>query len=246
MDRVKTGIRGFDELVDGGFPKGFNVLLTGLPGTGKSIFGMQYLYNGAMKGEAGVYVSLDMSDNKVREQSRQFGWDTESLEKNKKLSILKIPLDREKLRIFDMIEEEVAKMKATRLVFDSLAAFAINIDQFTVPLAFDDEVTKALGRTKSADGGLTYMGGSEKRITYLALSQISKLGTTNLIITEGSGGDVLTVDGVSDYVCDGLISLKSLAVGDTLSRTLETKKMRCTKIDGGIKSYEIGEKGIML
>lgn len=45
--RVKTGIPGFDELVAGGLPKESNILLTGIPGTGKTIFALQYLYNGA-------------------------------------------------------------------------------------------------------------------------------------------------------------------------------------------------------
>lgn len=247
MDRVNTGIPGFDDLVEGGFPKGFNILLIGMPGTGKTIFGLQYLYNGAADGEPGVYVSLDMPDNQIAQQANQFGWDVEKLEKDGKLSILKIPIDREKVRIFDMIQEEIKKVNAKRVVFDSLAAFAINIDQFTVPLAFDDEVTRVLGRSKSVEEGLMYTGNSEKRITYLALNQLSKLGTTNLIVTdETSGGNIQTIDGVSEYVCDGLVGLKSLAIGETLSRTLEVKKMRCTNVDGGIKSYEIGKKGISL
>ena len=53
-DRVKTGVSGFDELVEGGIPKGFNVLITGLPGTGKTIFGLQYLYTGLKNGENGL------------------------------------------------------------------------------------------------------------------------------------------------------------------------------------------------
>ncbi len=247
MDRAKTGIPGFDDLVEGGFPRDYNVLVIGLPGTGKTVFGLQYLINGATSGEPGVYVSLDMGEVKLRNQAKEFGWDIEALEKENKLAIVKIPLDREKIRIFDMVQTEVDRIKAKRVIFDSLAAFAINIDQFTVPLAFDDEITRVLGRSKSIQEGIYYTGNSEKRITYLTLSQLGKLGTTNVIITDAiSDGNMLTVDGVSEYVCDGLIALKSLAIGETLSRTMDIKKMRCTKIYGGIKSYEIGEKGIAL
>ena len=247
MDRVRTGVSGFDNLVEGGFPKGFNVLLVGQAGAGKTIYGMQYLYTGALSGEAGIYVSLDMPEDKIFQQAKQFGWDLEKLQASKKLAILKVPLDREKIRIFDMIQTTAQEINAKRLVFDSLAAFSINIDQFAVPLSFDDEVTRVLGRTKSPDGNLVYTGNSEKRITYLALNQLSKLGTTNLVITdELTPGSIATVDGVSEYVCDGLIVLKSLTIGDTLSRTLEVKKMRCTKIDGGIKSYDINSKGLAI
>lgn len=247
MERVGTGIKGFDELVEGGFPKDFNVLVTGQPGTGKTIFGMQYLYNGALKGEPGVYIALDMPGGKAKEQAEQFGWDITKMEKANMLSIVRVPLDREKVRIFDMIEDEVERVKAKRLVFDSLATFAINIDQFSIPLTFDDEITKVLGISEALSQSVFYTGSSEKRITFLVINHLSKLGTTNIIITdETSGSAQLTVDGVSEYVSDGLVNLKTLAIGDTMSRTLEIKKMRSTKVDGGIKSYEINSKGIVV
>ena len=88
---------------------------------------------------------------------------------------------------------------------------------------------------------------SKKRIIYLVLKELSTLGTTNLIITSASARNQdATVDGVSEFVSDGVIDLKSLAIGETLSRTLSVKKMRSTEIDGGIKSYDITSNGITL
>lgn len=250
MDRVKTGIKGFDELVEGGFPRGFNILITGSPGTGKTIFGQQFLYNGAMEGHPGIYVSLDMSDNIFRQQGDLFGWDIEKLEKEDKLSIVKVPLDRKSIRLFDKIREEAKRIRAERLVFDSLASFSINIDQFEVPLVYDEEITKVLNATNLSDRELFYSGGSAQRTTYLTINHLSKLGTTNIIITDEATGNnqfsQLTVDGVSEYVCDGLITLKAIAVGPSLSRTMEIKKMRATKIEGGNRPYDIMETGIAL
>ena len=73
VERVATGIKGFDELIEGGFPKGSSILITGPPGSGKSIFSMQYLYNGAMNGENGIYVYMDSPIDFLKEQARQFG-----------------------------------------------------------------------------------------------------------------------------------------------------------------------------
>jgi circadian clock protein KaiC len=247
MDRAETGIKEFDSLVEGGFPRGFNVLVVGAPGTGKTLFGIQYLFNGARAGEPGVYISLDMEDGKLKRQAEQLGWDVAKFEKENKISIVKVPLNREKTRIFDTVQAEVERIGAKRIVFDSLAAFAINIDQFAIPLAFDDEIDRILGRSGPMKDGVMYEGNSEKRITYLALNKLSEFGTTNMIITDTiSDTNTLTVDGVSEYVCDGLVVLKSLAIGETLSRTLEIKKMRCSKMDGGIKSYKIDSGGISL
>jgi len=58
-DRVPTGIEGFDDLIEGGIPKGYSVLFGGNPGSGKTIFAAQYLYHGLSKfGEPGIYVSF--------------------------------------------------------------------------------------------------------------------------------------------------------------------------------------------
>lgn len=236
IERVKTGIPGFDELIEGGFPKNFNVLITGGPGTGKTIFGLQYLYNGAMNGENGVYVSLETSVDGIKKQAMQFGWDLDKLEKEGKLLILRIPMDVIKLDLFISITDAVKKVGAKRLVFDSLDSLAINIDMFKVPVAYVGSKNR-----------ITYTGKSRRRITYLVMNELSKLKTTNLIITAASDDEKqITIDGVSEYASDGLIVLKSLALGETTNKTLEIKKVRNTKISGGIKSYEIEDKGFTL
>ena len=57
--RVATGIPGFDEMLEGGYPAGSLITLAGRPGTGKTIFGSQFLYYGAREhGEPGMYVSM--------------------------------------------------------------------------------------------------------------------------------------------------------------------------------------------
>jgi len=59
VERIVTGIAGLDEILGGGIPKRNVVLLSGGPGTGKSIFGQQYLYNGLLRGEPGILVVLE-------------------------------------------------------------------------------------------------------------------------------------------------------------------------------------------
>ncbi|MEM4490228.1 MAG: ATPase domain-containing protein, partial [Desulfurococcaceae archaeon] len=59
VERIKTGIPGFDEILNGGIPKRNVVLLSGGPGTGKSIFSAQFLWNGLQMGEPGLYVVLE-------------------------------------------------------------------------------------------------------------------------------------------------------------------------------------------
>jgi len=51
MELVKTGIQGFDTMIQGGIPQGHNILIAGGPGTGKTSFAMEFLYRGALNGE---------------------------------------------------------------------------------------------------------------------------------------------------------------------------------------------------
>ena len=80
MNRIKTSIVGFDELVGGGFPELSSVLLSGSPGTGKTIFSLQYIYNGAKKyNETGIYVSLVEGIEQLKVNAKLVGIDFDNV-----------------------------------------------------------------------------------------------------------------------------------------------------------------------
>ena len=89
MKKVPTGIEGLDEMLDGGFPSGRPILVCGAPGSGKTIFAMQFLCNGAVQhGERGVFVSLDESKPHLLQDMDSFGWNLLELEKKQLISIV--------------------------------------------------------------------------------------------------------------------------------------------------------------
>ncbi|MEM4327060.1 MAG: ATPase domain-containing protein, partial [Candidatus Diapherotrites archaeon] len=96
MERTKTGIKGFDELINGGFPRGSTILLSGGPGTGKTIFGLTYLYVGAKEyNEAGLYITLEENLKNIVWNMETFGWDIASLQATSKFRIYKMNLHTE-------------------------------------------------------------------------------------------------------------------------------------------------------
>ncbi|MHA2300742.1 MAG: ATPase domain-containing protein, partial [Candidatus Thorarchaeota archaeon] len=138
IERVKTGIPGLDELIEGGFPKGDTILIAGRAGTGKSIMANQFLYNGAKEyDEPGVLVTLEESPHLIKRNMMRFGMDLDALVKKKKLAIVDLSPSKEATPMkigeypsFDLsgleaiILNHVKKLGAKRVVIDTLAILA--------------------------------------------------------------------------------------------------------------------------
>lgn len=97
LAKVPTGIRGMDEILAGGLPENRTTVVVGSPGTGKSIFCLQFLCEGAANGQPGLFVSCDQPVEAVRADASSIGLDLESLEKNGALTLLsaEFPADSE-------------------------------------------------------------------------------------------------------------------------------------------------------
>lgn len=261
-ERIKSGIPGFDELIDGGIPRGFNVLITGSPGTGKTLFGLRYAYYGAKNRENAIYVTLNEEPAELRNQAGEFGWDIADQEAERNFAFLTPPVNWLKINLLGLIEQKAEEIKAKRIVFDDLSVFSLNADQFAVPLPSEtvlDEILKraeakprkpvheAIENAKNIGGTLFYRGNSIERLTFLTLKGLSRLRTTNLVITSaGQNGEKLTSDGVSEYVADGLVQVKALTVGDKMERTLQVAKLRSTKINEGIYQLVFASSGLKI
>lgn len=256
-ERVPTGVNGFDNLVEGGLLRNSNVLVTGMPGTGKTIFGLNYLYKGAQMGENGLYISIDSSSEQLKMQGMRFNWDLGSAEKAGKLFFLRVPLKKIKFDLFDVIVKIQKEIHAKRIVLDNLATFAINAGFLDIKLGEGDtgDVSKTQfnaarageGGGEAVEGGDAYASKSEKRMAYLIVEKLAELGTTNLIITYGSkNSDNLTLDGISEFACDGIIVLHNELIGNKHMRTMEILKMRATSHSQYLHDFEFGKDGIVV
>jgi len=243
--RVKTGIQGFDKLVQGGFPKGHIVLLVGSPGTGKTIFSMQYLYNGATKfKEKSMLVTLEQSLKDVRTQSKDLGMKLEPLEKKGALTLMHIPVADLGTDTVDQIKKEVKKRKIKRLVIDSLSTLAINAPIYTPlkDLALRDAMNYKAFFSPPILGDFVV-----KRFIYKFLDDLKEIGCTTIVTGESSEkGDFLSRDTVSEFVADGVIQVTFESMGGDYSRSLLVRKMRGTKNDEDIHPVEITNKGVKI
>jgi KaiC/GvpD/RAD55 family RecA-like ATPase len=85
MERTPIGIKGLDELIGGGLPRGSWTLIYGENGTGKTVVGMGFIWQGLCAGEPCVYELTDQPVDNMRTYSRSFGWDLSSFEKTEQL-----------------------------------------------------------------------------------------------------------------------------------------------------------------
>ena len=120
VDRVPTGIQGLDEILNGGLIKNRHVLLTGGPGTGKTIMCYEFLYRGAeLFKQKGLFVSLELSPERVVESAKiLFNWDWD---KHLNKSIIVTKIQRNDLdNINSIIGAYVNEHGIERVVIDSL------------------------------------------------------------------------------------------------------------------------------
>lgn len=244
-ERVATGILGFDELVSGGFPKNSSILVCGGPGTGKTIFCMSYLINGATKfNEKGLYVTFEQRADALRSQGKQFGWDIESLEKKGMLRVISIPVNKITQKTIDEIQNLVKKEGIKRLVIDSLSTLVINAPIYTTPseLAVEDVVGENIVFSPPIIGDYVV-----KRFVYSFIERLRDIDCTNLLISEASqSGEYITRDTLSEFVCDGIVLITFESMGGEYSRSLIVRKMRGTKNNEDVHPVEISPSGMII
>jgi len=230
VERVVTGIAGLDEILNGGIPKRNVVLLSGGPGTGKSILGQQYLYNGLLRGEPGVLVVLEEHPVQVRISMSQFGWDVRAYEEKKAFAIVDAftagigeAAKREKYVVrdpgdfqllLDVLRDAINDVNAERAVVDSVSTLYI-----TKP-------TMARGMILQLKKVLSGMG-----CTSILISQVS-------VTERGFGGP-----GV-EHAADGIIRLDLDEVDGELKRSIIIWKMRGTSHSMRRHPFIITNKGI--
>jgi circadian clock protein KaiC len=217
-----SGIDGLDQLLNGGFPTGSTVLVEGLPGTGKTILGMQFLYHGAVnENESGIYITFEELPEQLYKELNAFGWNLKDLEIQNKLRVICISPDvlmEQLLKPDGLIQQIIKEINCRRVVVDSISLFQFGVEDLKQ---------------------------SRKKI-YTLRNILRKLNITSLFLQESISSDHNDVPFVN-YLVDGVIrlSLKS-HLNDFRKRTLEILKMRGCCVTEGEHIYRINEQGIHL
>ncbi len=231
IERVKTGIPGLDDLIEGGFPRGDTILVAGKAGTGKSILATQFLYRGAVDyGEPGVLVTLEEPPQRIKRNMLRFGMDLERLEREGILAIVDLspskpgPLMIREYPSFDLsglesiILSHVKKINARRVVIDTISIMAYKFRSRDI---LREEIFRLCAHL------------TENNTTLLLTSEIPAQDTG------------LGVFDIEAFLASGVIVLYNEKISDTSrSRSIEILKLRGSRHSSRIHSMRITDEGI--
>ncbi|WP_406670703.1 ATPase domain-containing protein [Methanolobus sp. ZRKC4] len=228
MTRISSGNIDLDKRLQGGFPEGECVLITGEPGTGKTILCIQFLYNACKQGKKCMMIATEETPEKILLHAKMLGFDLEPFFENKQLSMIHFLEMRAKnvtdgynnisMYIDDLNNlGHIIQEDTEVVVLDNMGTFSIGMDLKT----FKDKIEK-----------LAYVLSNQKM--------------TSLLMMDGTAHEL--THRIAEYSTYGTIKLmvKENPYTGKMERFMHIPKMRGTEISLDPIIYDITDEGIKL
>lgn len=211
VERLPTGVPGFDELVMGGIPRGFFVAVVGEPGVGKTVFSIHFIAEGVKRGDKCIYVTTEESKESIIRQAAMFGFDFDEAIKSRRLIIIDAlmggrdePWSLNELSVEELVNKVIEAKKylgygRARLVVDSMSAFWLD--------------KPAMAR----------------RYSYYVKRVLYRWGFTALLTSQYAVTTSLGFGFGIEHVADGIIRFRKSVVKGELRRYVIIEKMRQTE-----------------
>lgn len=227
LKKIATGIEGFDQLAEGGLPEGRAVVISGPPGSGKTIFAMEFLYKGITEvGDNAVFMTFEERPKDLKNEVGSFGWDIEKLEKKGKFAFVDASTVAEhqiEVGEYDFgalvtrLKYAISTVGAKRIAIDGIASLFIRYRN------------EGLLRTE----------------LFKIIDTLRRLDVTTVITTERSqDGGPASHFGVEDFVADSVVYLYNSMEGRERERQIEIVKLRGASHQTGRRPFLIGDEGI--
>jgi len=225
---IKTGVRGLDEILLGGIPRTNVVVLQGVTGSGKTLMGLEFIYNGITQyGEPGIIVVFETSPNKLVRDAAGFGWNLDELQDQKKLQIVFTTpqvFDQELRSADSLLLETANEMGAKRIFVDGIGML-----------------------NRDVDGSKAERGGYRELLQQLIESLNRESLTAILSLELGSAPNSMATVEITDFLADTVIQLGRERKGRRIQRSLEILKSRGQDYESGEHTLHIrGGQGLQI
>lgn len=224
LQKTPTGIRGLDEITNGGLPTGRTSLVCGAAGSGKTMMAMEFLVHGALQfNEPGVFVAFEETEQELVTNVASLGFDLRKLVAQKKLLLDYVRVERSEIEetgeydlegLFIRIDHAVKQIGAKRVVLDTLDGLFASLPNENILRA---ELRRLFRWLK------------EKKLT--------------VVITGERGAGALTRHGMEEYVADCVILLDHRVHDQISTRRLRIVKFRGTTHGTNEYPFLIGAQG---
>lgn len=229
--RVSTGVAGLDEMLGGGVRREDILLVSGGPGTGKTIMSLQYITSAVDRGEPCVYLSLEESMKKKIEYAKAFGWDIQRAIDDDMLDVLDMYMVPQSQGYVDLYERVRGKLQFTlekeiENLVNRIDAKHVLVDPLTSILVHE------------------HRSGKKRLMIGQLFDQVRQLGCTAVIVNEGVPKD--TDFYMEHFLADGVIMLQKDLIDFKLVKTLIIDKMRGIDFDDQPRRYVITSRGFQV
>jgi len=218
-ERVSTGNMQLDTLLDGGILRNSMILLAGNPGAGKTILSSNFIYQGAMIDEPGVYACFAETRKRLIQDMDKFGIDFEPMIRRRKVEVLDLSIgsETEVQSALNQVFETITSLRAKRLVIDSISAMAMGLET---------EFEK-------------------RHLIRLLYRLILKTGCTTIAITDIPWNSTKIGESIEEFVADGIILMQHhYDEKENMKRQLRITKMRGTNHSRKTHIYTISAEGL--
>ena len=225
LEKAPTGISGLDQVTHGGFPRGRVALVCGGPGTGKTLFGLEFLLRGAERfHEPGVCIAFEEPAEEIVTNMASRGHDLASLMREEKLAIDYVHVDRKQIEetgeydlepLLIRLRHAIDRVKAKRVLIDTIEVLFAGLKEEGVVRA---ELSRMFRWLK--DAGVT------------------------AVITAETGGNALTRYGLEEYVADCVIVLDHRVTEQVSTRRLRVLKYRGSSHETNEYPFLFSKNGI--
>lgn len=225
----------FDELVDeGGIELGNNIMVSGGTGVGKSTFCLQALYNNALKGKKGLYISFEEDvANLKRHMKKNYSWDFEKLEAKGLIKFVQI----DPFSISRRVESELAKERGELLI-------QIKGVLDIIPAGFNPHIVVVDSLSAL---GAAFLDNVESYRLYLSsfLKRLASQRSINIVLSETEQNpDKYSRSGIEEFLVDGVIVLYNIRSQQVRQKAIEILKLRCSNHVKKLVPYVISSKGL--
>jgi KaiC/GvpD/RAD55 family RecA-like ATPase len=241
MERVSSGVKGLDEILEGGFPKARTILIVGSPGSGKTILALQFLRAGALKGERSIYVTFDERPEQVKENMSSFSWDLDRLEEEGKIMFV----DATPFRRMKTTATSGHEGRAGLLVSDTLPEITLRALVETVRRLAEEEDVTRLVVDPITSLSVRYQSPIKRRRAMLMLfDALSSTGATCLVNSELRTSMLTRKFQLEEYLSQGVVLMRTGIHEGNVVRAVQVEKMRGIAHDTQLRPYTIGQNGI--